>query len=319
MFATVASSLLPLLLMIFVGAVAYRREILPENSATVLNGFTFYFTLPALLFQAMATTPFADIMQPAFIGGYTTAMFATYGVAFALSSMLLKSHFSESSIRATNASFCNSAYLGFPIMLFLYGDNHEVMVASTLSIILPTLLMIVCLATMELHRAGGGQSPVATIGKIALNLFKTPVIFATFAGAGFSYFGFTLPDFLSNGLRMFGMASIPCALFAVGMLIVKLKLAFSFREIVLVNVGKLVLHPIIAAFCFYAFGLRGDMLLVGIILAGLPSAAVVCVMAETYDTRVAETAAALLVGTLLYMPAMYGTLLIASMFGLHLP
>lgn len=82
MLTLVASALVPLFFMVIAGAVSYRQEILPENSATVLNGFVYYFTLPALLFSSLATTPFEEIAQMRFIGGYLSAMVGVYWLMF---------------------------------------------------------------------------------------------------------------------------------------------------------------------------------------------------------------------------------------------
>ena len=216
------------------------------------------------------------------------------------------------------ASFPNSAYLGVPIMMYLFKGNPQVMLFTTLAIILPTIEVIMVVTILQFSEADKTVSFISTLRGITLSVIKTPIISASIAGILFSFASLQLPDFLAASLKNFGMASIPCALFAVGILIVKLKMKFRPSRTLIVNIAKLVAHPIIAAVCLLAFGINNDILLMGILLAGLPPATLVNVMAETYSVCEAEMAATLLSATLLYIPALYATLTISGLFGLTL-
>ncbi|WP_027723309.1 AEC family transporter [Maridesulfovibrio zosterae] len=315
MLQIVAFALIPLFLMIIAGAVSYRFEILPENSATVLNAFVYYFTLPALLFCSLATTPFEEIAQMQFIGGYLSAMIGIYVLMFVTSKILFKGHYTEAGMRATTGCFPNSAYLGLPIMMFLFEGSHEALLATTLAIILPIVIIIIAVATFELHRADKSQSSGKVVCKIVFSMIKTPLITASFAGVVYSFMKLTLPDFLVEGLHSFGMASVPCALFAIGILIAKQKVELKFFEIGVVNLFKLVLHPLLTAGLLMLFGVRGQLLFMGVVLAGMPAAALACVLAESYKVCEAETSASVLASMILYIPAMLLTLVIADKFG----
>ncbi len=318
MLITVLSALTPLFLMIIAGAVCYRHEILPENTATVLNGFVYYFTLPALLFGSLATTPFEEIAQFRFIGGYLSAMIIGYWLMFLLSRLIFRGHFTEDGIRACSGSFPNSAYLGLPIMMYLYDGARQALIATTLAIILPIVVIIMVVALFELHKADKSKSAFGIVWQIALSMLKTPLIGASFAGALFSFMHLQLPDFLATGLHNFGMASVPCALFAIGIMIVRQKMELKILNLGVVNIFKLVVHPALTTLCLLAFGVQGPMLLMGIILAGMPIATLSCVLAETYQTCESETSATVLVSMLLYLPSLFLTLLIAENFGLKI-
>ncbi|WP_320171166.1 AEC family transporter [Maridesulfovibrio sp.] len=318
MLTIVLSALIPLFLMVLAGAFCHRREILPENSATVLNGFVYYFSLPALLFVSLAETPFEEIAQGDFIGGYLVAMFIAYGLMFITSGIMFKGHFTEHGIRACSGCFPNSAYLGLPIMMYLFQSSRQALLATTLAIILPIVIIITVVVTFEIHRADKSKPVLQTVWQISLSMLKTPLIGSSFAGALFSFLHLQLPEFLANGLHSFGMASIPCALFAIGILIVRQKMEMKLLNIGVVNVFKLIVHPILTAICLLAFGVRGQMLLMGIILAGMPTATLSCILAETYRTCETETSATMLVSMILYIPAMLFTLMITEHFGFKL-
>ncbi|WP_031485156.1 AEC family transporter [Maridesulfovibrio frigidus] len=312
----VATSLIPLFLMIIGGAFTYRKEILPENSSSVLNGFVYYFTLPALLFGTLATTPFHEIARVGYISGYAAAMLLSYLFMFLISKYFFKAHYTESGIRAITASFPNSAYLGIPVMLSLFGDSKEVLIATTLAIILPTLVIILVVAKFSLHRADKSMSKTSVILSITFSMLKTPIIGFALLGIIFSVFNIPLPEFLAQSLHDFGMASVPCALFSIGMLICKQKMKIEWTKILSVNLIKMIIHPVFAAFLFMFFGVKGNMLLMGIVLSGMPSAALSCILAQEYQTLEMETSASVLASMILYMPCLFLTLFIAAKFGL---
>ncbi|WP_415719498.1 AEC family transporter [Maridesulfovibrio sp.] len=312
------SALTPLFLMILAGFVSYRRCILPENSAEILNGFVYYFTLPALLFNSLATTPFAEISKVNFIFGYMAALLGIYFVAFLVSKFFLQGKFPEHSMRACSASFPNSGYLGLPIMMYLFHGSKQALLLTTLGIILPIVIVILIVSSFALHHADSSMSRVRVVWQIVLSMAKTPMIGASFLGAAYSFLKFSLPDFMETGLHNFGMASVPCALFSVGLLLAKNKMEMNLVNIGLVNLLKLVVHPLLTAVCLFVFGVRGQMLLMGILLTGMPVAAISCVLAESNRTLEAETSASFLFSMVLYIPMLYLTLLLTDMAGLPL-
>lgn len=312
------SALTPLLLMILAGYYSYRRNILPENSATVLNDFVYYFTLPALLFSALATTPFEEIAQVRFISGYLIALVGIYFLSFLASKLVLNGSFTENSMRACSGGFPNSGYLGLPIMMYLFDGSRQALLATTLGIILPIVIVVLIVSSFALHRADKSQSSVRAVLHIIVSMIKTPLIGASFIGAAYSFMHFHLPEFLTTGLHNFGMASVPCALFAVGILLASNRMEMNVLNIGLVNLLKLIVHPLLAAAFLMAFEVKGQMLLMGILLSGMPVAAISCVLAESNKTLEAETSATFLVSMIAYIPMLYLTLLLTDLFGLPL-
>ncbi|SME87705.1 AEC family transporter [Desulfovibrio gilichinskyi] len=316
MVTLVICALIPIFLMIIGGGFAYRREILPENSAAVLNGFVCYFTLPALIFGTLATTPVHEIAQLGFISAFTGSMVVSYLLMFIFSKYVFKSHYTESSMRALSGSFPNCAFLGLPVMLSLFGSGKDVLIATTLAILLPTVLIIIVVATFSLHRADKDKSVFAILCSIMISMLKTPLIASALVGIMFSVLQIQLPEFLSKSLHSFGMTSIPCALFAVGIVLCKQKIELKWVNILSVNFSKMVLQPVIAAILLLLFKVPENMFLMGVVLAGMPAAALTCVLAQEYNTLEMETSTFLLITTLIYLPCLLGTLAIANLFGI---
>ncbi|MFK4765188.1 AEC family transporter [Desulfobaculum sp. SPO524] len=315
MFHIVVASLLPLFAMIIAGWYAQRRGILGEGSATALNDFVYYFSLPALMFVSLATTPIEEIFQFRFIAGFTLAMFASYVLMFFVSSLFFKTHRTISCLRSTSASFPNCGYLGFPIMLSLFHGSRTAFVTSTLGVLLPTLIVMIVVAEFEFHRAGGRRNTLSIAGQVVCTMVKTPIILASFCGVAASYFDLGMPDYAAQGLKSFGMASVPCALFAVGMLMARLERNLRLGSVLSVNVVKIIVQPLLALGFLLLFDVSGELLVMGVLLAGMPTAAVACILSQVYETCEMETSATVLVSMLLYVPAFALTLLVAEGMG----
>ncbi|NJB67797.1 hypothetical protein GGQ74_001437 [Desulfobaculum xiamenense] len=316
MFMIVVSSLVPLFLMVLAGWFARRRNILAAGAASALNDFVYYFSFPALIFVSLATTPIAEIFQGRFIAGFTLAMIASYVIMFVISSMLFKAHHTESCLRSTSASYPNCGYLGFPIMLSLFHGSKQAYVASTLAVLVPTLIIMLVVAEFEYDRSHGSASLKAMAGRVFMSMVRTPVILSAFAGVGFSLTGWTIPEFLASAMRNFGMASIPCALFAVGMLVARMEMELKVRHVLSVNIVKIIIQPILAAAFLILFEVSGKMLLMGILLAGMPTAATACILSQVYRTCETETSATVFISMLLYAPIFAATVFVADGFGL---
>lgn len=318
MLTTMINTLLPLFAMMGFGLGAGYKGMLPEESSSILNTFVYRFTLPSLIFGSLASSPAAEIFQWQFMEGFALAMLCAYLVAFLISCFSFKCHFTEGGLRSTAASFPNTAYLGFPILLSLFEGSSHAVIAVTLATLMPTLVLMLAIGKLEFHRADKGRSSWHTLGTVCFSLLKTPVIGASVAGILWSCFGLGLPESLTLFFHDFGMASVPCALFAMGMVIGKSGLSVSPMDLLSVSVVKMVIQPVLAAFFLVMCHVSGDWLIMGVLLSGLPTAMVSYLVAKDYGLYEDGSSAAVLVSTLLCVVTIPATLALASRFGLAL-
>ncbi|MCP4119943.1 MAG: AEC family transporter [Desulfobacteraceae bacterium] len=315
MFTIIVNTLVPLFATMGLGFAAGKRALLPQNTATVLNTFVFRFTLPCLIFGALAGSPAREILQWNFMAGFTFAMLGAYLIMFIVSCFSFRSHFTEAGLRSASASFPNTAYLGFPILLSIFDGNPHAVIAVTLASLLPTVVLVLAIGKLEFHRAEKGKHPLCTFMTVFFSLMKTPVIGASLGGFLFSVLGLGLPKALGIFCHDFGMASVPCALFAMGMVIGRSGLSISPADLFSVNLVKMVVQPILAALFLLAFHVSGDWLIMGVLLSGLPTAMVAYMVAKDYGIYEAGSSAAILVSTLLCILTIPATLALAAWFG----
>ena len=60
----------PFFALVLCGYIAARKRVLPESAITGLNIFVLFFALPCMLFRFGAGTPFAQLLNPVWLGLY---------------------------------------------------------------------------------------------------------------------------------------------------------------------------------------------------------------------------------------------------------
>ena len=67
----------------------------------------------------------------------------------------------------------------------------------------------------------------------------------------------------------------------------------------MISVLKLIAHPLIAYVALSLLGVRGDTLLIGVVVASLPVAGNVFVIAQQYETMVRRISSVVLISTII--------------------
>ncbi len=293
----VVSLVLPFFGLILIGAVAARAVRLPETALGWLNVFVIHIALPALFFQMLSRTPIDQLTEWTYIAGAVLATYIVFSLMFAGSLLHSGGNVAESAIKAFAASYGNIGYMGPGIALLALGPEAAVPVA-----------LIVCFenlahfSVLPFLMAMSGQSgrplhPVAleAVRKVLLH----PFIIGSALGIAAAALELEIPLPLDRLLATLADAAAPCALFAMGVTLGLRPLKRAPAALVPITLLKLVVHPVV---CYLVLSLIGDFSPVwvwtAVLLAGLPSAANVYVIAQQYGVWVERASAAILVTTL---------------------
>jgi predicted permease len=157
------------------------------------------------------------------------------------------------------------------------------------------------IAPMMMALAGSDREPpltlaVGVVKKIALH----PFIIATAFGVAAAWSGLHVPIALDRLLDYLAKAAAPCALFAMGVTLALRPLKRVPRELGAIALLKLVLHP---ALCYLMLSLVGNFsptwVFAAVLLASLPTATNVFVIAQQYHVWVERASASVLLTTVL--------------------
>jgi len=291
----IAGLVLPFFGLIFVGFAVARITRQPLETLGWLNTFIIYVALPALFFQLLARTPFEELTEWGFIFGSVFSTFLIFMMMFA-GSLLVAGNIAESTVKGLAAAYGNIGYMGPGLAVLAFGEKAAVPVALIFCF---ENVMHFTIAPMMMALGGDDRRSLPQlVTGIVSRIVLHPFIIATALGVLAAYFEWSPPLPLDRLLGYLANAAAPCALFAMGVTLALRPLRRIPVEIVPISLLKLVVHPLL---CYVMLSLMGDFsevwLFSAVLLAALPTATNVFVIAQQYGVWVERASATILVTT----------------------
>ncbi|MFG1371354.1 AEC family transporter [Xanthobacter oligotrophicus] len=292
--------------LIFLGYFCGWRVRLPESGLAWLTFFVIYVALPALFYRIVAQTPIHELANPAFILAVVVSTATTSLIALAIGLFFRRGHVGEAAIAVTIGAYANVGYMGPGLTLAALGQAAAT--PAALIFACDSLLFFTVVPLLMTMR-GRGESLLHTLGLIAKRVFTHPFNIATMLGVVAAALEFREPEPLSRMLDFLRNAAAPCALFALGVTVALRPLKRVPVELGPLLVLKLVLHPMIALVSLSLFGPFSQVWTETLLLmAALPPALNVFVLARQYHVFMEEASAAVLLGTLFSVVTVTGML-----------
>ena len=297
----------PFFALVLCGYLAARRQMLPFEAIPGLNGFVLFFALPCMLFRFGANTPIAQLLDA---GAFFMYLFcALVMVAFLMAVTLSKRiGWNDAAFGALVGAFPNTGFMGVPLLVALLGSAAAgpAIVTIVIDMVITTSL---CIALSRLD--GAGEQGVGQAAKNALlGMVKNPLPWAILLGTVFSAFQIELPGPVEKTVALLGEAASPVALFTIGAVLARSqKIAhheqhgsLTWKDYVPVALIKLFLHPLlvlVVGLAFISMGVPIDAfaLKVMVLVAALPSASNVAMLAERFGADNGRITRIILVST----------------------
>ena len=283
MFLTLANIVLPVFLIIAVGAL-YAKRFKPDISW--INKLNMDVFIPALIFSVLSSSDFQLVNYWHLVIGTSVVVVGSGLILWPLVKPLNVS----AKTFLPPMMFNNTGNMGIPLLLLAFGEAA-----------LPAAITVFITVTL-LH---------FTLGLYILNsntkfssLFKIPILVASVVGLLASHFNLQLPSALATPVEMLGQISIPLMLFALGVRL----LDVNFKDMKLGVVGAIacpvsgmLLAYLIAPFLTLPDQQWGILLVV----AALPPAVLNFMLAEQYQQEPQRVASIVLAGnfaSLVFIP-----------------
>jgi malonate transporter and related proteins len=290
----VVAAVLPVFGLVASGYLAGRLGLVTQASSAALNQFVYAFALPAMLFIAVYRGSFAEILGA---GGFMAAVIlATLGTAlagFALSYFVAKAPPAESTLRALNASFANTGYLGIPLVTVAYGERAALpaALATVATNFVSFALAIVCLELFVQPRRGG-------VRRALMGVVRSPLIWPIALAIMIVGLEIRLAVPVERFATLLAAAAGPCALFAIGLFVSQLSIRAGAAASWQTSVLKLALHPILMAlFAYQVLSVDPFWAKIAVVCASLPLGATAFVLAQRYKLLEAETSTGAVIST----------------------
>ena len=296
----------PFFALVLCGYLAVRRAMLPQAAIPGLNSFVLYFALPCMLYRFGASTPIAQLLDVSLVLVYALCAMLMVGLTIAFSRRRGRMGWNDAAFGALVAAFPNTGFMGVPLLVALLGAQAAgpAIVTITVDMLLTSSL---CIALSRLD--GAGEHGVARAVRLALRgVLVNPLPWSIALGALASAMAFELPKPLMSTVGMLADAAAPVALFTIGAVLARSQMNSKKRPTVMdyvpVALIKLVLHPLLLGgigLGAIALGLPLDRfaLTVVVLVAALPSASNVAMLAERYGADNGRIARIILLSTVL--------------------
>lgn len=302
---------LPIFALIFAGWFASRIGVLGPHATTELNRFVVYLALPALLFDIIAHARWVEVWQPGFIAAFGLGVTMIFCLTVAVR-MRRPRHLADAAIDGLNASYANTGFVGFPLVLVALGREA---LAPTLIATIITVCVLFAVAILLIET--GLQTERRRkhlIIKVGSSLLRNPLLVAPVLGALVPLTGQGVPGLVESFLNLLGGAASPCALVALGLFLAQKRESTERdgRAAALLVGFKLILQPVVTWLLATAvFGLPPLLTHAAVLLAALPTGTGPFMLAEFYGREAGITSNVVLSSTVMSVVTISGYLALA--------
>jgi malonate transporter len=294
--ADILNLALPYFGLIFIGFACGKTRGLPESGLAWMNFFLLYVSLPALLFRIMSETPFSELNNPPFLIATTLATVSAFVLAMVAGRILGELSLRKATMAGLAGAYGNIGYMGPGLALAVLGSKAAAPTALIFccdSIFLFTIVPLLMALTDREH-----PSFLHAVGIAARQIVLNPLIMSAVLGALVAALHIPLPTALDRTLLFLQNAAAPTALFVLGVTVALRPFDRVPWEVPGVIAIKLLIHPLIVFGLMLLFGpFAQPWAATAVLMAALPPALNVFVIARQNNTWIEPASVAVLIGT----------------------
>jgi hypothetical protein len=268
----------PIFILIGIGYALRATRIAKKEWVSVLNGFVYYVSLPALIVTNFAKLDWNNRAVTQTVVGNCALLFASACVAYSITKLMRHKTQHEKAAFFMTASISNSIYLGIPLSVSAFKNvNTELITASAvIQLVGGMLVALVCIEYIYLK--------TRSFRSIAKHLGKNPLFLSICAGLLLSLF--TLPSWLQSSvdtpLKMIAATASPVALIALGSFLYGHQLRKN-KGLLMLTIGtKLALLPFVAYVVTRLLHTEQSLQHTVIFMSAMPTAVTAFVLSKSY-------------------------------------
>jgi predicted permease len=287
---------LPYFGLIFIGFACGRTGSLPESGLAWMNFFLLYVSLPALLFGIMAKTPFAELNNPPFLIATTLGTASAFVLALLVGRFIGRLQLREATLAGLAGAYGNIGYMGPGLALAVLGAKAA---APTALIFCCDSIFLFTIVPLLIALTDGKHQPLPhTLGLVARQIGLNPLIMSAGAGALTAALRIHPPVAIDNTLLFLQNAAAPTALFVLGVTVALRPFGRIPWEVPGVIAVKLLIHPLLVFALMLLMGpFAPPWAATAVLMASLPPALNVFVIARQNNSWIEPASVAVLVGT----------------------
>ena len=289
----------PVFLVAGFGYVAVWRGWFSEAGVDGLMRFTQQFAIPGLLFTAIAKLDLGQSFDWRLLLSFYTGAVSGFALGLLGARVIFNRPWEDAVAIGFCCLFSNTVLLGLPLTERAWGP--EALSANFAIIALHSLICYgIGITAMEITRAKGKPGS-ALVGAVLKAMFSNALIIGIGLGFLVNLTGLPLPGVLKDGLDLLSRAALPAALFGLGGVLVRYRIAGDMRLIAFICALSLVIHPLITSGLVAGFGLPVSAVRSAVLTAAMAPGINGYIFASMYGRAERVAASSVLIGTVVSM------------------
>lgn len=294
MLTTALRTIIPILLLIGVGAVARRIGILKAGDTRVLSAYVYYFALPALLLVNIAETRFDGETLRFMAAGVTPVLFVF--VLYSIISRIFSISRNTTYVLTLSTIFGSWGFFGIPFVMFAFPTRETEKLATLSLVSIAVVSVTISITLLEYYRLEK-QTIWRGLLSVLKKLSRNPLIIGIVLGLIMALLRIRIPPLILTPLHMLGSTTATIAIFLLGAFLYGRKYSNLMRAIKL-SLLKAFLLPAIALITVVLFRLSEPHRSVIVLMHAMPLALSMIVLSERYDFNKETFASMILITSL---------------------
>ncbi len=267
MFQALIDVILPVFLVVGAGYGLVKINYFQQTHVEGVMKFAQNFAIPALLFKAISGLDLSASFDPKLLISFYAAASLCFVIGILGARLLFNRPWEDAVAIGFCCLFSNSLLLGLPITERAYGADNLTGNFAIIAFHSPFCYAL-GITTMEIVRNKGGGS-LKTMTSVLKAMFQNVLVIAIVLGFIANLTGLHLPGSAAEALNVITRAALPCALFALGGILVKYKPEGDLRTILCVCTVSLLVHPALVFLFGTALSLPQDLFRSGVVNAAM--------------------------------------------------
>lgn len=277
---SILGALIPIFIVILTGHVFRRVSFPGDEFWPYAERITYFVLFPALLLQKTATAPLD-------LRAFLPMSAALYGAILAMTGLVFlmrpwRAYGSKAFTSIFQGSIRFNSYVGLAAAYALFGDKGLTLAAVVMAILIP-LINVLCVTVL----VGFADSEKKNWRTVVSGIIRNPLIISCVTGILLNLSGTGLHTGVSDTLLLFGRASLPLGLMALGAGL-DIAAARSSGKILVTNcILKLFLLPVLMWTAAHVMHISPMATAIMVLFAALPGAPTSFILARQYggDSR----------------------------------
>lgn len=288
LFAITFQQIAELFLLILLGYLCCKAGIVTEGAKKTLSAILLHVVIPAVILNAFLSEDVRNA-APALVTGLVLAVSA-HVFMLLLAAVLLPKRRPHYRIERICAAYTNAGFMGLPLLSALFGETGAFYASIYLAVF-----------HLFMWTQGVFSLKEKRDLRAALKQLCSPTLIAVAAAIILYFLRIRLPELLMEPIGYISDMNTPFAMLVTGVSLASYKLSelFGNRKIYYVAALRLLVFPILLWFFFRALWLSGEAVQCTALLAACPTAAVVPMVALSYEQDEKTASGAFALTTLL--------------------